>query len=1368
MKRIKTYFSICLLWAFFWLSVLNGYAQTLPFGHLLNEDGLENSNIHCLLQDNSGFLWFGTENGLHLFDGISFTLFEHDPNDSTSLSGNVIFKLIEDVDGNLWVCTNNGLDRFDRLSNKFHHIDAKVKQGANEEYLAKFYVPTALYTTQHELYVSLGEYGIFIYNKAKNLLEQPDWISQLTSTEFGVINSICQQNEQLIWMGTQNNGLFRFDIKNKQITPFLHTTSPSSISSNVIYTVFYDHLNRLWVGTGRGLNLYQPITNTFVVVNPDPQQKIGIENEKIYTISGDNEGNVWFGSDGKGIYMLAPNGKFVHYEKEFLNPNSLYSNFIRGIYKDWQGNIWVATREGGINFVLNNNALVFQNVGEKNPLNSGFSYRSVTTICHAGGSKYLIGTDGGGLDLYDVQSNQIETMKYTTVKSVLTVYSDDEYLMYGGYLEGFTVVNKKTKEINSYRRIETDPKSLPHNDVRHIVRDSYGQFWIATNGGGIALFNPKTKEFKHIKKIVNNPNSLISDYCMSIFEDRNKNLWIGTYNGFAIMDRQSETFRNYFNIKNQNSLSGDWVYTFCEDSKGRMWIGTNFGLNLFDVENGNFTIFSKNEGLPGNEIMGIIEDDNQKLWISTNNGICQYDIDNKKFMLFDYTDGLINNQFNHGAYLKHQNILFFGGSNGLTFFDPKKIKQNATKPPVYITNIETTGKQHVFSIHDQTENGVVYSKITVPFKESSSINIKFTALNYINSKKNNFRYKLDGFDRDWVDVGNHRSVNYTNLKPGSYTFSVIASNNNNVWNDKGASIEFVIKPPFYLSTYALIFYLLVSAVGVAFFYRYTLIRLRFKRDLAMEQVRREKTEEIARMKTDFFVNISHELSTPLTLILVPLQRIFDTAKFDAHLVQTALNNSKRLLKLVNELLDFQKIEEERTQLVMSKQSIDRFVSDIVENFKEIFHNKNIQLKFSSSLENQLTYFDTDKMEKIMYNLISNALKYTQRDGMVNVDLEIVGGTNQVKIMVSDNGIGIPKEKIPYIFDKYYRVKKLNHQHNFVEATGYGIGLYMTKKLVEMHKGYISIDSEENKGSVFTVMIPLFEKSDIEQFGFEVRNTEIALDYNEPEIDTPDEEEEVTKQNLKKDHRPLVLIVEDNKELNVVLQQQLSENYRVMDAYDGLEGLKMAKRYLPDLVITDVMMPGIDGVELCEKIKSDVYTSHIPVIILTALNTNEYRLKGYVTGADDYITKPFNTKILETRVVNLIESRKNLQKKFVRDVQVNPGEITVTSSDEKFVEQSIKVIEQNIENPEFSVGDLAKAMNMSDATFYRKVKAITSQSPNIFIRTIRLKRAAQLLLTTNYSVTEVVYMVGLNDVKYFRKCFQSQFGMNPLEYIKQEE
>jgi signal transduction histidine kinase/ligand-binding sensor domain-containing protein/DNA-binding response OmpR family regulator len=1341
----------------------------LPFKKIDSRmHGLYSDDILCIHQDQPGFLWFGTNYGLYRFDGIDFRMYEHIPLQQGTISGNFIFDIVEQKDGTLWFCTNNGFDRYDEATDSFVRIPIQIETSDSSYVTYQQHVNKGLITHNGSILVNIASNGIFKFNAASGSLEP---IRSLAGDVISDASDIAEDNQRWIWIGTKTDGLVRFSPESHTIQRFRHGDSNSGINSNNIFSVHVDSLNYLWVGTDKGINYLVPGSVSFQALKPSIPVPPTSRMNQVYCITSDSDNNVWFGTNGIGLHVLMRDEmKIVNYS--VANGFSLSSDNIRSIFHDRQGNLWVGTNLGGISYVLNNNALVFQGLGPRTATLPGLSHASVTAIAENGTDRLWVGTDGGGLNLHHKLTGVTSQVLEGTLSSVLTIHQEENGALWmGGYLEGLIYYNPRNNTFAGYTARPDDVQWLGHNDVRMILEDSGGSLWVATNGGGLHRFDRDKKTFTRFRHNPENPNSLISDHCIALYEDARGNLLVGTYNGFSILDSTRTRFKSYISGNNPQSLSGNWVYAFCEDNDGRLWVGTNYGLNIFDPNTGTFKAYTKQEGLPGNEVYSILSDDNDHLWLGTNIGLCRFDPDAETFLSYDLRDGIQGNRFNSGAAIRNkEGVLYFGGNNGLTWFHPDFIKTNPEKPPVYITSLmlPQSGKTiYPFSM----ENGIGSSPgIKIPFREASVIVLNYTALNLINSEKSQYRYMLEGFDTDWRNPGSQREATYTNLKPGNYTFSVIASNNDGVWNTQGAAVQIRITPPIHRTTLAYVFYFLAGAALLYFIIQYSLIKIRHRRQLAIEQYKLKKTEELARLKSDFFISISHELSTPITLILTPLQRMLDQGKItNTRLIEIAVRNAQSLLRMVNELLDFQKTESGKTELLVTNNELISYVSSILDSFIETYREKGIALSFHPGVKRVEMMFDTEKMEKILYNLLSNAYKYTHPNGSVSVSVNLMnddgsGSKNNsnefVEIIVSDTGIGISAEDLPHLFEKYYRARPVAPGNALTQSMGYGIGLFVTRTMVDLHGGQIEVKSTRGVGSEFILRFPI--QKPISEAAATDANSTLPLAENDyayapeavPEnIGDPNDEE-----NL-----PLVLIVDDNPQIIELLKEILSSNYRIIEAVNGEKGHDAACRYSPDLIITDVMMPGIDGVQLCERIKSDFYTCHIPVILLTALNDNYFRLKGYQTGADDYISKPFNPRILETRVHNIIASRRMLQKKFLSDIQVVPGEVTSVSADEVFLENAIAAVEKNIDNPEFSVVELASEMNMSKATLYRKITAITSQNPSQFIRTIRLKRAANLLKTTDYNVSEVVYMVGLNDIKHFRKSFQKLFGKNPTEF-----
>jgi signal transduction histidine kinase/ligand-binding sensor domain-containing protein/DNA-binding response OmpR family regulator len=1361
---------IAIAWIFIWMPFS---CPALPFRKIDSRvSGLNSDDILCIHQDRKGFLWFGTNYGLYRFDGIDFRMYEYHPNQQGSISGNFIFDIIEDKSGALWFCTNNGLDRYDIASDGFVRIPILIENGGSGVVSYQQHINRGLFTRNGSILVNVASNGIFEFRIETGRLESVKTLSGNVITDASDMEEDVNGN---IWIGTKNDGLVRISPDRRTIQRYQQGSDSYGINSNNIFSVHADPLNYLWVGTDKGINYLAPDSESFRTIIPTIPVPPTSRMQQVYCITSDSQNNVWFGTNGIGLHVLIRNEmKFVNYSG--ANGSSLSSDNIRSIFHDRQGNLWVGTNLGGISYVPNNNAHAFRGIGPKTASSPGLSHSSVTAIAEDDTGQLWIGTDGGGLNLHNPLTGTTRQMLDGVINSVLTIHRETSgNLWLGGYLEGLTYYDPVRNSVISYTAMPDDPDWLAHNDVRMILEDSGGHLWIATNGGGLHRFNREKKIFTRFKHNPGNPNSLISDHCIALYEDSSGNLLIGTYNGFSILNNTRTEFTNYSSDNNPGSVSGNWIYAFCEDSQGRIWIGSNYGLNLFDPEKGKLRTYTRQNGLPANEVFSILTSDEGHLWIGTNMGLCRFNPDDQTIISYDLRDGLKGNRFNSGAAIRNKNgELFMGGNNGLTWFNPANIKTNPEEPPVYITSL-TLPQSGRTIIPFSSENEISsVQNIRIPFREASVIVLKYTALNLINSEKSQYKYMLDGFDTDWRNPDNQREATYTNLKPGYYTFRVIASNNDGIWNTEGAVAHIRITPPVYRSTMAYIFYFLTGAALLFFFLQFALIKIRHRRQLAVEQYKLKKTEELARLKNDFFISVSHELSTPLTLILTPLQRVLERGETThKKLIEIAVKNAGNMLRMVNELLDFQRTDSGKIELLLTNNEIVSFMGSIIHSFVETYREKGISLSFQPKIPAAEMMFDTEKMEKIIYNLLSNAYKYTNSGGRVSVSVQVIDNIitdNQedkdarVEIIVSDNGIGISPDDLSHLFEKYYRAKSSINGNTLTQSMGYGIGLFVTKNLVELHGGKIDVISTPGKGSEFIITFPLKKP---------VTSIDVPAAKNDnttPEPSFALERLVKTYDNVGPDHEkdqlPLILIVDDNTQILELLKEVLMEKYRIIEAINGEKGYEAACRYGPDLIISDVMMPGIDGVQLCERIKSDFYTCHIPVILLTALNDNFFRLKGYQTGADDYISKPFNPKILETRVENIIASRRMLQKKFISNIQVTPGEVSSVSGDEVFLDNAIKAVENSIDNPEFSVVELAAEMNMSKATLYRKITGLTSQNPSQFIRTIRLKRAAHLLKTSDYNVSEVVYMVGLNDIKHFRKSFQKLFGKNPTDFKTQ--
>ena len=815
-----------------------------------------------------------------------------------------------------------------------------------------------------------------------------------------------------------------------------------------------------------------------------------------------------------------------------------------------------------------------------------------------------------------------------------------------------------------------------------------------------------------------------------------------------------------------------------EDSKNVLWFATNLGLVRFDYKMDSVLVYNQNDGLPSNYISGILEDKQGNLWVSTKNGISQFDIKNKKFKNYDIEDGLKSNFFTTACFKDVDGTMYFGGVYGFDVFHPDSIKKNTFVPPVVLTDLKLF-KESV-TIGKEINGRVLLPQSISSLKEielkynESMITFDFVTLNFTASAKNQYAYMLEGFDDTLRYVGNEQSATYTNLNPGTYTFKVIASNNDGVWNKTGTSIIVKVLPPWYKTGWAYVLYVLLIIFVVVLVRNSAIKKEKLKNQLALEKLELENTRELTKksfeveqMKVRFFTNISHEFRTPLTLIIGPVQEMLADKNLSSYATKLnlMLRNGQRLLRLINQLMDISKLEIEKMQLSVSKNNIVEFINDIYSSFIPFAEQRGIDYKISIGNQPPETWFDTDKIEKIVFNLLSNAFKFTPNNGVIILDIQFV--ENNIQLQVKDNGVGIVKENLEFIFDRFYQAKNSENAHH---QSGTGIGLALVKSLAELHHGNVSVHSIEKEGTTFTVTFPINKE---EYHAVEISEESIEPSIlnsleSSPLLNVKNNEDDLNQStNDDGKNKKLILIVEDNEDVRVYLKEIFKKEYRVEEATDGVLGLIQANLLFPDIIISDVTMPNMDGITFCQQLKTDEKISHIPLILLTARASEEFQLKGYETGADAYITKPFNAELLQVRVKNLIESRKKLRSLFSSEPSAEILEIAPTSSDEKFLKRTLEIIEKNIAKEDFDAESLAREVGVGRTVLYSKIKALTEQTVHEFIKIVRLKKAAHLLTTSDVSVKEVVYLVGFKHHTHFTQCFKEHFGVTPSKYANKK-
>ncbi len=1381
--------------------------NSIHFDHITTEDGLSQSDINSIYQDNNSFMWFATHEGLNRYDGYNFEIFTPDANKPNSINNNLIFALEGDNKGNLWIgTTGGGLNYFDKDLETFTHFvhDEKNLNSLVSNQVIKLYKDSS-----NRLWVGTnnGLDLVDLNGPIEDVKFQHFLLGDNTNKDYNqeVVYSIFEDGKKQIWVGGVL-GLYKLSRDDFGKLHFKFMNPEINLPEISVRSINEDLFGRLVVGTANGLYILDQENNAKNVENIYTGfiKDILIENRNIWV--GTNNGLLHFDNTKRGTLP-----KFINqYSYDPRDPNSLSKNIVKSLFKDSTGVIWVGTNGGGVN-KFDPERKQFNHI--KKTLNpNSLSYDKIRSMFEDSNGSLWIGTEGGGLN-------------------VLLDSKEDDY--FGGF-ENFMSVSKpfvmieiernKRKilligsedtpglyeiDITDGKRIrDTDFKSVGEvkGSVFSLLEDKDKNLWIGTYNAGINrwLYNPEKNEYT--KDVLFNDKldslSVSSNIIRNMLEDYQGNIWFATSEGVSKLDEKEKYKRNprfeiFKNIpSDETSLSHNYILELFESSSGDIWIGTlGGGLNKLvkskDGKKDTFISYKIEDGLPNNVIKGILEDDQNNLWISTNRGLSKFNNANHTFKNFNVNDGLQSNEFQELARLKRRNgELLFGGINGFNSFYPEAIQNNSYEAETVITKLAISNKP--VKIGEKINGRVILEKtlnsveeIELKYRENS-FSFEFAALHFAAPSKNHYAYMLEGFNKDWVyTTAENRFATYTNLEPNTYTLKVKASNNDGVWDSTPSEIKIKVIPPFWRTNFAYLFYLLLGIGLLLLFRRFTIIRTTEKHQLELEHIEKEKSDELQKIKLEFFTNISHELRTPLTLIKGPLkylQKNGENLNEEVRQEQYSLmkKNSDYLLRLVNQLLDFRKVNQGKMRLVMRKSNIVNFIKEVCEPFQFLAHKNQIIFDFDSSVEDIVTWFDHEAIEKIMNNLLSNAFKFTPERGEIDVDISLIprkskkkdfdkNGQEQfdVVIKVTDSGDGIDKEKLDNIFKRFYTENK--HAKNSLK--GVGIGLSYVKDIVELHQGKITVESRENEGTAFFVHLPFEKKAylDIPEItcketsdsDYKVRTSELdslAISINDELVDL-----DLSKE---RSDLPVLLVVDDNADIRNFLKQALSKSYIIYEAENGEKGLKIANKLVPNVIVTDVVMPIMDGIEFCEKVKSNKETSHIPVIMLTAKLSKEAEIKGRKIGADGYIRKPFDIELLELKLKNILKYREELRGKFNKNITFQPKEVTVTRLDEKFLQQAIEIVEKHMMNTDFSVEMLVKDMGLSRSNLYLKFKEITGLSSSEFIRNIRLKRAVQLFEKSDYSVKEIMYMTGFNTASYFAKCFKKQFGVIPSEYVRQ--
>jgi signal transduction histidine kinase/ligand-binding sensor domain-containing protein/DNA-binding response OmpR family regulator len=1329
-----------------------------------------------------GFMWFGTMSGLNRFDGYNFKIFRHDIRDTSSISNNFVWDLFEDHLGRLWVGTRSGFNIYDPRTETFNRDPSALLRSLNikDESLSDI-----LRDTKGNYWFISNETGIYKYDVRSNITVNIKHIqNDSSSIATNFISDICEGPRDNLWIIHHNGILEKMNHKNHNIIYRNDYLYKKYGGEYLEYGIFVDSDEDVWIyvlNYARGIFYFNASRQSFRHFY-EGSPGVSLNTNIVIGVEQDNNGLIWIGTDHGGINLLDKKTfavKYITHNNE--DEKSLSQNSITSMFRDDLGIMWIGTFKKGINY-YNKDIFKFRLFRHQASDPSSLSYDDINCFAEDEKGNLWIGTNGGGLILYDRKRNMFrqylhEPDNRNSISNDIVVSLCIDHLQnvwIGTFYGGLNCFDGK--KFKHYRQNPADPGSLSDDRIWEIFEDSGNNLWIGTLGGGLDRFDRKNNLFIHHRS--DQANSIHSDFISSIIEDRNGNLWIGSAYGIDILDRHTGQFTHYtHDADNPTSISNNNITIIIEDTRGLIWIGTREGLNLYSEKDETFSVFRMEDGLPDNTILTILEDNNGNLWISTPNGLSNLLVNknsnDRKYTLtfknYDETDGLQGREFNENAACKtSRGELIFGGPNGFNIFYPDDIKENPVVPELVFTDFQIFNKS--VGVNDKVDGRVILkqsitltSEIILKYRENV-FSVEFAALSYSHPGKNSYAYILEGFNTDWLTTdGNQRKATFTNLDPGEYVFRVRARNNDGYWNDEGISLRIKILPPFWKTPVAFVVYA-VFIIGILLLSRKLILeRERMKHRIQQERQEAKHMHELDMMKIKFFTNVSHELKTPLSLIASPLDKMMKSTENPEHQRQFLLisRNVRRLLNLVNQLLDFRKMEVEEFSYNPVEADIISYIKDAAESFTDLAEKKKISFAVQSKVKKLEMLFDQDKLEKIMFNLLSNAFKFTPEHGSISVNVNLVDSDNDpvnnakfLNIVVSDTGIGIPEDKHNKIFDRFFR----NTVPGPLSNKGSGIGLALTKEFVKLHGGSISVKGAPDKGTSFSVLLPVKNADDYIKDQMSVNLGKLPHETTEQQNITPQPDN--TKSDNKK---PLVLLVEDNHDFRFYLKDNLKQNYNIIEAAGGKEGWEKTLNCIPDLIVSDILMSGMNGIELCNKIKSDERTSHIPVILLTARAGDKERIEGYNTGADDYITKPFNFEILQSRIRNLITARESIRKNYLKHMQISPKEISITSLDEKLIQKALKIVENNISNPDFSVKELSSKLGMSRVHLYKKLSTLTGKTPIEFIRIIRLKRAARLLEKSQLTVSEVAYEVGFNNPKYFAKYFKAEFNILPSQY-----
>lgn len=1368
--------NLIILMFLFMPALIFAQQEQIRFSKIDVADGLSHNQVNSIFKDNTGFTWFATLSGLNRFDGYQFKVFRHDPRDTTSVADDFITDIYELPNQRLYLETRGGPNIYNPETESFIR---DVSSYLKTLHINARQIKDILKDKQGNFWFNAVEDGVFKYDVARAVTTQ----FRLNGKQNSPLAAVAIAALQLdlagnIWVIHQDKTIEELDPQSGRLKRRLLDFRKNRKEDFQDFKLFVDRETDLWIYTlniQQGIDYYSTATGKKRAIDKGAE---GLNSNLINGVLQDAKGQIWIATDHGGINLLDKKDFRLKYlvNKEG-DVKSIGQNSVISLYKDPSGIIWVGTFKKGVSF-YHEKILKFPLYKHLPGERAGLTYDDVNRFAEDAAGNLWIGTNGGGLFYFDRKAARFKRYRHEpeNVNSIsndiiVSLFIDrSRTLWIGTYFGGLDSFDGKV--FKHYKHDDKNPVSLSDDRVWDILEDKKGRLWIATLSGGLDLLDRKTGVFTHHQ--AGGANGIRSNNVSCLIEDRSGNIWIGTSGGVDQMKSNGQ-FVHYENKPGlANSLINNIVYDIMEDSSGFIWIATRDGLSRLNPSSGKFRDFDAKDGLTEMATLKVVEDHQHNLWVSTSNGLFNIIRTQQakgdftyQFRKYDDHDGLQGIAFNANAgYKTKAGELLFGGANGFNIFQPGAIRNDNSRPEIVWSDLQLANRS--IGIGEQVDGRMVLKKAVNLTKEielkynQNGFTIAFAALNFFNPRKIKYRYKLEGFDRHWQELqGDIRRATYTNIDPGNYTFKVVSTDVAGNWVNNEKSIRITILPPFWRTYFAYLLYVLATGGALLLIRHRGIQRIRREFSLEQERLQAKRVHDLDLLKIKFLTNVSHEFRTPLSLIITPLEKLIRQAgNAEKQQLQMIQRNGRRLLNLVNQLLDFRRMEVHELKLHPRSGDLILFIRELSLSFTDVADRKNISFSFQTDRPGLVTSFDHDKIERILFNLLSNAFKFTPEGGCVTVSLQTQyknGQEAELRLEVRDTGIGIEKDKQEKIFDRFFQDDVPDSMVN----QGSGIGLSITREFVKLHKGSIHVESVPGEGSAFILIFVFTEEQKQKQLPVANLQVSDTIPMQQQVVETATTA--TVADFAWKSKKPVLVLVEDNEDFRFYLKDNLKEYYQITEAANGKEGWQKILSVHPDLIVSDVSMPEMNGIDLCRKIKSDKRTAHLPVILLTALTTEDQQLTGLETGANDYMTKPFNFEILLSKIRNLLQQQALSKKTYQKQVDFKPAETEIESLDDKFIRQLSLHIEKHLADAAYSVDQLSADMNISRVGLYKKILPLTGKSPIEYIRSYRLQKSKPLLLKSQLTIAEVAYQVGFSNPKHFSKYFKQEFDILPSAY-----